>query len=226
MWEGIIATQRPVQIQPYELLVALFTQRHGNNTTAVVLQFSAVGRSHRAKHRWSKDKPLCNSHRKLALWLLKRRDGKRHDDDVCFQGVSPVSSGQSKPTDNLYSYRCCFNVSWLRSWSTKQPGKWRSGVFRSKSHNYIITISEQEAVSLTREDWGCILGKSSLKSWSGGLMVAVIFFIINTRWVRVFFRWQTLFFKQKCDKELVGQAGEQTLLQLQLRYFIPRCQDS
>ena len=34
------------------------------------------------------NKPLCNSHRKLALWLLKRHDDTRHDDDV---GVSPVA---------------------------------------------------------------------------------------------------------------------------------------
>ena len=60
----------------------------------VVRQFSAVVRSHSAKHR-CKDEPLRNSHRKLALWLLKKHNGTRHDDDVCvfsrgFPSVSPV----------------------------------------------------------------------------------------------------------------------------------------
>ena len=49
--------------------------------------------------QWSisflKNEPLCNSHRKLALRLLKKRDGTRQDDDVgvfsrCFPGV-PLS---------------------------------------------------------------------------------------------------------------------------------------
>ena len=37
----------------------------------------------------SSDELLCNSHRKPALWLLKRRDGTRHDDDVCVFKVFP-----------------------------------------------------------------------------------------------------------------------------------------
>ena len=37
---------------------------------------------HRAKHLRLKEEPLCNSHRKLELWLLKRHDGTRLDDDI------------------------------------------------------------------------------------------------------------------------------------------------
>ena len=48
-------------------------------------------------------------------------------------------------------------------------------------------------------------------------------FITNTRWVKVFCRWQTLFFVQKCEEESVGQAGLQTggrtLLHVYLLYF-------
>ena len=39
---------------------------------------------------------------------------------------------------------------------------------------------------------------------------------------RFCFCWcQTLLFRQKCDKKLVGQAGGRTLLHVQLRYFFP-----
>ena len=62
--------------------------------------FANSSSSHEAKH-CCKEEPLRNSHRKPALWLLKRRDGTRHDDDVCvfsrgFPGVSPVSQNRRR----------------------------------------------------------------------------------------------------------------------------------
>ena len=48
-------------------------------TRAVTIPYLNWNRD--TKHRWSKDKPLCNSHRKPALRLLKRRDSTHHDDD-------------------------------------------------------------------------------------------------------------------------------------------------
>ena len=64
-------------------LQALFTQHLRIISGAAVRQFSADGDSHRAKHLCLH---VCNSHRKPALRLLKRRDGTRHFDDVV---VSP-----------------------------------------------------------------------------------------------------------------------------------------
>ena len=58
-------------------------------SAAVDRQFSADGDSHRVKHLRLKDKLLCNAHRRPALGLLKRRDGTRHDDDVCVFKVFP-----------------------------------------------------------------------------------------------------------------------------------------
>ena len=83
--------------------------------------------------------------------------------------------------------------------------------------HYIIAISKLNAVWLTRGDGGCFLGKSSLKSRSVGLTVAGIFFYTNTLWVNFFCRWQMLFFGQKCDEELVGRPGGQTLLLIYLQ---------
>ena len=116
------------------LTIAPFTQSCRIIAAAVVCQFSAVGRSHRAKHLRLNDKLLCNT-RKPALQLLKRRDSIRHDDDVC-----------------VFS-RCLLSVS------------------------------------------------------------------------KIFLPVIVVFFGQKCDEELVGQAGGQTgvrtLLHIQLRYFFP-----
>ena len=47
---------------------------------------SADGKSHRAKHLCLS---VCNSHKKLVLQLLKRLDGRRHDDDVGLFKVFP-----------------------------------------------------------------------------------------------------------------------------------------
>ena len=63
--------------------LALFTQPFRIIYGAEVRQFSTDGEAHRAKHLCLH---VCNSHRKLALWLLKRHDSTRHVDDV---GVSP-----------------------------------------------------------------------------------------------------------------------------------------
>ena len=48
-----------------------------------VRQFSAVICSHRTKQLWRKNEPVCNSHRKPMIRILKRRDSVCHDDDVC-----------------------------------------------------------------------------------------------------------------------------------------------
>lgn len=64
------------------LSLALFTKRRRVIAAAAVHQFSAVGCLHRVKHLRFKGEPLCNSHRKTALQLLKRRDSSRHGDDV------------------------------------------------------------------------------------------------------------------------------------------------
>ena len=76
-----------------ERSAALFTQRHylWSGGSPIFTQSD----SHGAKHLRLKDEPLCNSHRKPALRLLKRPDGTCYDDDVsvfsrCFPGV-PLS---------------------------------------------------------------------------------------------------------------------------------------
>ena len=68
---------------------------------------------------------------------------------------------------------------------------------------------------------GCFMGESSLKSQSGGLWVAVIFFQHkhSEQWAKVIYRRQMLFFGQNRDEESVGQVGGQMLLCAQLRYF-------
>ena len=78
--------------EPVLKSLAPFTQRRHIITPVVVRQFPADGYSHRAKHLQLQDEPLCNSHRKPALQLLKRCDLTRHDNDVgvfsrCFPGV-------------------------------------------------------------------------------------------------------------------------------------------
>ena len=93
-----------------------------------------------AEQRQHKDEPLCNSHRKPALRLLKKCDDTHHEDDACvffFKAFPPVSSWQSKhvPADCLYSYGCSYNVLWLRSWPTKHPISDKVMFFCSKLHN-------------------------------------------------------------------------------------------
>ena len=116
-------------------------------------------------------------------------------------------------------------ISWmlLRSWPTKHPWYWQSYVFCSKLHNYIIAIGEEVAIWLwlwRAVFWGNV--HWSLEGWP----LRWFFLIINTWWF--FCWWQTLFFGQKWNEELVGQAGGQTGGQMplhwQLRYFFPRCQ--
>ena len=68
------------------------TQRRCINAAAAVCQFFTVGHSHRAKHRWNKDEPLCNSHRKLHCRF--QRDEMVNVmmmTSVCLPGVSPVN---------------------------------------------------------------------------------------------------------------------------------------
>lgn len=70
--------------------------------------------------------------------------------------------------------------------------------------------------------WLLIIGESSLKSQAGGLTFTLIFFFNrNTWWVKVVFQWRTMFFIQKCHKELVGKTGGQTLHHVKLLYFSP-----
>ena len=79
---------------------------------AVVRQFSADGDSHKAKHLRLH---VCNSHRKPALRLLKRRDGTHHVDDV---GVSPgvpagVPPGVPPGVPLLIQTRGQFIIIWM-----------------------------------------------------------------------------------------------------------------
>ena len=102
--------------------------------------------------------------------------------------LSQVSFCQSKPVDKLYLYGCCYNVSWLRPWHTKHPRKWRTYVFRSTLHNYIIAISKQDAAWLPHS--------RGRRLFSGGKFTEVsvwradgtlwFIFIINTQWVKGF----------------------------------------
>ena len=45
--------------------------------------------------------PLCNSHRKPALWLLMRHDGTRHVNDV---GVSKGSPAVNLNLQTVYNH--------------------------------------------------------------------------------------------------------------------------
>ena len=84
--------------------------------------------------------------------------------------------------------------------------------FCSKLHNYITTISKLEAVWLTHSEgteavfWGKVHWSLAQNCWP----LLWFIFITNTKWVKVFCRWQTFFFGQKCDEESGGRAGGQT----------------
>ena len=102
--------------------------------------------------------------------------------------------------------------------------------FRSELRNYTIYIN-----SFCKLDavWPCQARGQRL--FSGGKFTEVSVWRAdchpdnsnynntNTCWVKVFCRWQTLLFGQKCDKDSRGQAGGQTggqtLLHVQLQYF-------
>ena len=94
-----------------------------------------------------------------------------------------------------------------------------SYIFRAKWHNYISTISKQDlSDSLTMMEvvvWGKVPWSLGQEGWRSQWFI----FITHSWWVKVFCRWQTLFFGQKCDKELVGRAGGRTLLHVQLWYL-------
>ena len=60
--------------------------------------------------------------------------------------------------------------------------------------------------------WGKVHQNLSLEGWQSRWYI----FITNTRWVKVFCRWQMLVFGQKCDKESGGQVGGQTVGQIYL----------
>ena len=63
--------------------------------------------------------------------------------------------------------------------------------------------------------WGKDHGSLAMEGWP------LQWFIFNTniRWLKCFWRWQALFFRQKCDKESIGQAGERTLLHISVVFF-------
>ena len=61
--------------------------------------------------------------------------------------------------------------------------------------------------------WGKVHSSLGRECWPSWWFI----FITNTRWVKVFCRWPTLVFRQKCEKELGGQ----TLLHVYLLYFFP-----
>ena len=72
-----------------------------------------------------------------------------------------------------------------------------------------------EAVFSEKVHWSLVL-EGWLSQW--------FIFITNSRWVEVFCRWQMLFFRQKCDKESVGQAGGCFSLHLILLPEVYQCQ--
>ena len=86
-------------------------------SAALVRQFSTNGDSHRAKHLRLKDEPLCKSHRKPALRLLKRRDGTR--DFVvfsrCFPCVPPVNLNLRTAYNHMDAVIMCCD------WDLDQP---------------------------------------------------------------------------------------------------------
>ena len=127
----------------------------------VVRPFPTNGDSHRTKHLHLKDEPLRKSHRKPALRLPKRRGGTCHVmTSVCFQGVSLVSPVNLNPRTMNAVIMCCDR-------DPDPPNSLESDG---------VTFFKLEAVLLTCRDGGCFPGESSLKSRSGGLTIAVIYF--------------------------------------------------
>ena len=168
---------------------SLITFTQPRNTTAVVRQFSTDNDSHRAKHRWRKDKPLCDSHRKPALQLLKRRDGTLHDADVCVYKMFPRC-----PPVNLNPFMHNYIIA-----ISKLEAVWLC-------HSRLRRLFSKRKFT-------------EVSVWKADHCSDFFFFIINTWWVEFCCQWQTLIFGQKCDQESVGQVGGQTLLHVELRYF-------
>ena len=77
--------------------------------------------------------PPCNSHRKLALQLLKGHNGTCHDDDV---GVSQASPFQSIPT-TVYNHMGA--VIMCSDWNPDPPNILESDEVTFFTLNYIIT---------------------------------------------------------------------------------------
>ena len=126
-------------------------------------------------HLRLQEEPLCNSHRKPALWLLKRRDGTCHDDvgvfTRCFPSVPPVNINPQTVHNHMDAVTMC------SVWNPNPPNILESYIFPAKLHNDIIAISKLEAVWLPHSrHGGCFPGESSLKSRSRGLTVTVIYF--------------------------------------------------
>ena len=201
-WE-VTETERTPNVSP----LAFLTQRRCIISGAVVHQFSADGDSHRAKQLRLKDDLLCNSHRKPALQFLKWRDGHGYDVGVfsrCFPGVSPVN------LNPWIVYNHMDAVIMGSDWDPYSPN-----ILESEKVMYFA----QNKQDLSDSPVGGRLfsrGKFpeglSPEGWPSG-------FITNTQRVKVFCRWQTPFFRQKCDEESVGQTGGETLLHLQLQIF-------
>ena len=96
-----LATQHAIHLQNCRVLIYYYlvtqvrqaaTELKGHH---LLLMLKVTFQADRIEIRL-KDKPLCNSHRKPALHLLKRGDRTHHDDDVCvfsrcFPGVPSVN---------------------------------------------------------------------------------------------------------------------------------------
>ena len=86
------------------------------------------------------------SHRKLALPLLKRRDGPRHDDDICvfsrcFPGVPPVNLNPRTVYNHMDADIMCSDC------DPDPPNILeRDKVTFFVLHNYVIGISKHDAV--------------------------------------------------------------------------------
>ena len=158
-----------------------------------------------------RDKPLCNSHRKPVLRLLRRRDSLRHDDDVCVFKVFPRCPPVNLNVSTVYNH-----MDAVIMYSDRDPDP-----VNILEKTKLCLLNWRLSDSLTHGDGGCFPGKVHWSRRADGRVI----FIINTLWVKVFFcQWQMLFFGQKWDKEFVGwsvrQIGGQTLLHVQLWHFL------
>ena len=124
-----------------------------------------------------------------------------HDGDVCVSNMFPGCPPVNLNMNLLTVYNQWDAVIMCSDGDPDPPNNLKSGsyVFHSKLHNYINTISKQEAV------WLCHCRRADCRCDNSNYNNT------NTRWVKVFCQWQMLFFGQKCDEESGGQTG-QTLL--------------
>lgn len=82
-WDCPIITIHHTIIKLSTEALALFTKTRRIISAAELHRFSAFVCLHRTKQLRRKAPLVCNSYSKPALWIQKRCDSTRHDDDVC-----------------------------------------------------------------------------------------------------------------------------------------------